>query len=82
MQIGEEGQTKMAKGKLGENWGKSPPGAYKYLGEMIKNKSNPVDHIADIAKKIKVTTTQILAEAGNNKFKALRCLLCGSWYTQ
>ena len=39
--------------------------SHKYLGEIMNNKGNLFDHIAEVARKIKGATTRIIAEAGN-----------------
>ena len=46
--------------------------SYKYLGEIINNKGNLSDQIAEISKKVKGATTRILAEAGNKEFKGIK----------
>ena len=46
--------------------------SYKYLSEIINNKGNLLDQIAEISKKVKGATTQILAEAGNKEFKGIK----------
>ena len=44
--------------------------SYKYLGEIINNKGNLSDQIAEISKKVKGATTRIQAEAGTKNLKA------------
>ena len=45
---------------------------YKYLGEIINNKGNLTDHIAEIDKKVRVATDSIIAETGNQEFKGIK----------
>ena len=42
--------------------------SYKYMGEIINNKGNLSDRIAEVARKIKGATTRIIAEAVNKEF--------------
>ena len=44
----------------------------EYLGEIINNKGNLSDHIAEVARKIKGATTHIIAKAGNKEFKGIK----------
>ena len=45
---------------------------YKYLGEIINNKSNLTDHIAEIERKVRGATDSIIAETGNKEFKGIK----------
>ena len=45
---------------------------YKYLGEIINNKGNLGDHIAETEKKVKGATASIIAETGNKEFKGIK----------
>ena len=45
---------------------------YKYLGEIINNKGNLTDHIAEIEKKVRGATDSIIAETGNKEFKGIK----------
>ena len=46
--------------------------AYKYLGETLNNKGNLSDHIAEIERKIKGATANIISETGNKEFKGIK----------
>ena len=46
--------------------------AYKYLGEILNNKGNLSDHIAEIKRKIKGATASIISETGNKGFKGIK----------
>ena len=45
---------------------------YKYLGEIINNKGNLTDHIAEIERKVRGATDSIIAETGNKEFKGIK----------
>ena len=44
---------------------------YKYLGEMLNNKTNMTDHIKSVKGKVEAAYQTILAIAGNNSFKGI-----------
>ena len=46
--------------------------AYKYLGEILNNKGNLSDHIAEVERKIKGATASIISETGNKEFKGIK----------
>ena len=46
--------------------------AYKYLGEILNNKGNLSDHIAEIERKIKGATASIISETGKKEFKGIK----------
>ena len=45
---------------------------YKYLGEIINNKGNLTDHIAEIERKVRGATDSVIAETGNKEFKGIK----------
>ena len=45
---------------------------YKYLGEIINNKGNLTDHIAEIERKVRGATDSMIAETGNKEFKGFK----------
>ena len=67
----KNGKGKKSTLKLNEEILEEVP-SYKYLGELINNKGNLSDQIAEISKKVKGAITRILAEAGNKEFKAIK----------
>ena len=46
--------------------------AYKYLGEILNNKGNLSDHIAEIEREMKGATASIISETGNKEFKGIK----------
>ena len=46
--------------------------AYKSQGEILNNKDNLADHIAEIERKINGATASIISETGNKEFKGIK----------